>query len=282
MTVNMKLDLAKPSERGLALGLNETAGYLAVAAAAFASGLIADEYGLRPKPFYLGIAFAAAALALSVLLIRDTTPPVAPDPAYANRPGLATAFADATWRRKELFGLSQAGFVNNLNDALAWGIFPLFFAARGLSLDRIGILAAAYPLAWGGLQVAGGWLSDVAGRKRLAVAGMLIQALSIALVAVFDSFAGWIATVALLGLGTAMAYPTLLAAVGDAVPPPERATTLGVYRFWRDGGAAAGALGAGAIADLFDLEAAILAVAALTAASAVVAAFTLRSGTSSS
>ena len=281
MTVNMKIDLAGPKRRGLALGVNEAAGYVAVGAAAFLSGVIAERYGLRPEPFYLGIGFAAAGLALSVLFVRDTSSHVRLESAGhevdAAPQSLRRSFAEMTWRRPHLFGISQAGFVNNLNDGLAWGILPLFFLSRGLSLERIALLAAVYPLVWGVLQLGTGWASDLLDRRPIIVAGMLLQAAAIAMVALSDSFGGWLGAVVLLGVGTALVYPTLLAAVGDAVHPVERATSLGVYRFWRDSGAVAGALAAGALADLFGFHAAIYAVAGVTAASGIVAAWTLRS-----
>lgn len=282
MTMNMKVDLVGPRNRGLALGLNEAAGYLAVAAAAFSTGLIAEHYGLRPEPFYLGIAFAALGLALSVLFVRDTGRHVAVE--TAGRPGgeapvsLLRAFADTSWRRRPLFGVSQAGLVNNLNDGLAWGIFPLFFASRGLGLNRIALLAALYPLMWGLLQLVTGWASDQIGRKPVIVAGMLLQGAALSLVGASETFGAWAAAVLLLGVGTALVYPTLLAAIGDAVRPEERATSLGVYRFWRDGGAVVGALGAGALADIFGFSAAIQVVAALTVASGILTMMTLSGG----
>lgn len=278
MTVNMKLDLAGERQRGLALGLNESAGYLSVAAAAYATGFLAEAYGLRPEPFYLGAGLVACGLALSVLAVRDTSP-LARAVAGGERvplPSLRRSLAEASWQRRELFGASQAGFVNNLNDALAWGIFPLFFLAQGLDVQRIGALAAAYPLTWAVLQAATGWLSDLTGRKPLVVAGMLTQGVAIAVVAGVDNFAAWLAAVALLGVGTAMVYPTLQASVSDSVLPRMRATALGAYRFWRDLGAIAGALAAGILADLFSFEAAIVFVALLTAASGLVAGLTMR------
>ena len=275
MTVNMKMDLAGPRRRGLALGLNEAAGYLAVAAAAYLSGVIAEAHGLRPEPFYMGIGFAACGLALSVLLVRDTGAFVGAEAGLqdASAPplSLADSFAEATWRDRSLFGISQAGFVNNLNDALAWGIFPLFFASRGLSIERIGVLAAAYPLVWGCLQLLTGWLSDGAGRKPLIVGGMLLQGAAVSLVGLAGGFTGWFVAVLLLGTGTAMVYPTLLAAMSDGVHPEQRATAVGVYRFWRDGGAVAGALMAGAVADTYGFQAAIQAVALVTLISGVIA-----------
>ncbi len=281
MTVNMKLDLAGPAKRGLAVGLNEAAGYLSVAAAAFASGAIANQYGLRPEPFYLGIAFVALGLALSVLFVRDTSEFVrlqARGPRADEASSLAHTFAETSWRRRELFGISQAGFVNNLNDALAWGIFPLLFVSRGLSLDRVAVLSAVYPLAWGFLQMGTGWASDLAGRKPLVVGGMTLQAGGIVMVGIVHDYAGWLAAASALGAGTAMVYPALIAAIGDEVHPERRADAVGVYRFWRDSGAVAGALAAGAIADVFTLEGAVYAVAGVTLMSGVLAAGTMSEG----
>lgn len=280
MTVNMKVDLVGPQRRGLALGLNEAAGYLSVAAAAFAAGVIAESQGVRPEPFYLGIAFAALGLALSVLLVRDTSDFVRAEAsalAEGERPSLRRSLAEATWRRPYLVGASQAGLVNNLNDGLAWGIFPLYFVSRGLDLDRVAFLAALYPLVWGAAQVGTGWASDITGRRPMIVGGMLAQGIAISLVGIGDSFAAWAGAVLILGLGTAMVYPTLLAALGDVVHPAERATTMGVYRFWRDAGAMAGALLGGALADMFGFGPAIQVVALLTMASGVFAAFAMRS-----
>ncbi|HXK33463.1 MAG TPA: MFS transporter [Dehalococcoidia bacterium] len=293
MTVNMKVDLVGPRQRGLALGINEAAGYLAVGAGAFLAGVVASAYGLRPEPWYLGIAFAAIGLALSVLLVRDTTPYVRIESAGEGRglnagaahaagdgrgteASLRRSFARGTWGDRHLVGASQAGFVNNLNDGLAWGILPLYFAGQGLSLTRVSALAALYPLIWGALQLATGWASDLIGRKPMIVAGMLVQAGAIAAIALADTFAAWAAAVALLGAGTAMVYPALLAATSDATAAGERATALGVYRFWRDAGAIVGALAAGALSDLLGFEPAIAIVAAITAASGYIAFVTLR------
>ena len=281
MTVNMKMDLVGPRWRGVALGFNEAAGYLSLAAVAFLTGIIAEAYGLRPEPFYLGIGIAATALAFSVLLVRDTAPYLALENASRAETtsvpsSLRRSFTDATWRKPYLFGITQAGLVKNLNDGVAWGIFPLYFASQGLELNRIAILVAVYPLVWGTLQLATGWGSDVLGRKPLIVSGMVLQGVAISLTAAFDSFPVWIVSMAMLGFGTALVYPTLLAAIGDAVPAIERATALGVYRFWRDSGFISGALLAGAFADLFGFDVAIQIVAALTVASGVVAQFTVR------
>jgi MFS family permease len=280
MTVNMKIDLVGPRQRGLALGFNEAAGYVAVAGAAYLSGVIAEQYGLRPEPFYLGIAFAAAGLALSTLLVRDTHDFVALEATQHEvtaRQPLRTTFAEATWRRPQLWGVSQAGFVNNLNDGLIWGIFPLFFASHGLGVERIAVLASVYPLMWSALILVTGWLSDHAGRKPLIVGGMLLQGLAIWMATTGETFGLWFVSVALAGVGTAMVYPTLMAAIGDAVHPQERSSALGVYRFWRDAGAIAGALIGGTLADLLGFSAAIQIVAALTLFSGLVAAFALPS-----
>jgi MFS family permease len=279
MTVNMKIDLVGPKHRGLALGLNESAGYLAVAALAFATGIIADNYGLRPEPFYLGIAIASAGLALSVLFVKDTTQFVTLEAGgHSERIEslpLSRIFAEATWRTPRLWGASQAGFVNNLNDGLIWGIFPLFFEGEGLGLGRIAILTAAYPLLWGGLQTLTGWLSDSTGRKPLIVSGMLLQGGAIWLVTTASSFTLWCVAVSLVGVGTAMVYPTLLAWISDGVHPQQRSSVLGVYRFWRDAGAIAGALLGGFLADLLGFSIAIQAVALLTVASGILAGLTL-------
>jgi MFS family permease len=278
MTVNMKIDLVGPRQRGLALGLNEAAGYLAVAAAAYASGLIAEQYGMRPEPFYLGIVFAAVGLALSTLFVRDTHDFVALEAAQhavEPRQPLRTTFAEATWRRPQLWGVSQAGFVNNLNDGLIWGIFPLFFASHGLGVERIAVLASVYPLMWGALQLVTGWLSDHTGRKPLIVGGMLLQGAAIWMATAGETFGLWFSSVALVGVGTAMVYPTLMAAIGDAVHPQERSSALGVYRFWRDAGAIAGALIGGSLADMLGFSAAIQIVAGLTLFSGALAAFAL-------
>ncbi len=283
-TVIMKIDLVGPARRGLAMGLNEAAGYGAVAATALATGYLAAEYGLRPEPFYLGIAFAALGLGLSTLAVHETrgharleagTHHQRSDGRHDQLRGDLTSrevFAQTSLREPALSSASQAGLVNNLNDGLAWGLFPIHFAAAGLSVTRIGVLAALYPAMWGlGQLVTGAW-SDRVGRKPLIVTGMLTQAVALAAVAAVDSFAAWAAAAVLLGAGTALVYPTLLAAVGDVAHPAWRARAVGVYRLWRDGGFAVGALLSGVLADTFGVRAAVWAVAALTAASGVVVA----------
>jgi MFS family permease len=280
-TVIMKIDLVGPASRGLAMGFNEASGYLALAATAVATGAIAAHAGLRPAPFLLGAAYVAVGLGLSVLAVRETRQYARaeaarhPVPANPDHRGELTT-AQVAWitsiRDKALSAACQAGMVNNLNDALAWGIFPLLFAAHGLPVAQIGVLAALYPAVWGFGQLLTGWWSDRAGRKHLITAGMLIQAAAIALVATGTTFGLWAAAQILLGAGTALVYPTLLAAVGDVAHPAWRARAVGVYRLWRDGGFAIGALLAGAIASTWGLTAAIWAVAALTAASGLLTA----------
>jgi MFS family permease len=274
-TVIMKIDLVGPHRRGLAMGLNEASGYLALAVTAMATGAIAAHAGLRPEPFLLGIAYAALGLALSSLAVRETREHARTEATH-HAPGPDLSTSQIAWRTSvaepALSAASQAGMVNNLNDALAWGIFPLLFAAHGLSLAQIGVLAALYPAVWGAGQLVTGWYSDRVGRKHLITAGMLTQAAAIALVATGSTFTPWALAQILLGAGTALVYPTLLAVIGDVAHPAWRARAVGVYRLWRDGGFAIGALLAGALADAYGLTTAIWAVAALTAASGLVVA----------
>ncbi|MDP9369322.1 MAG: MFS transporter [Chloroflexota bacterium] len=278
-TVIMKIDLVGPAKRGLAMGLNEAAGYLSVAGAALASGYVASSYGLRPEPFYLGVVFAVAGLLLSVFTVHDSHGHArreaalhSGDSARPAGPSFGEVFALATWRDRRLFATSQAGLINNLNDGMAWGLFPLFFAAGGLGLDQIAVLAAIYPGVWGVTQLLTGSLSDQLGRKGLIAAGMWVQAAGIFLILLWEGFRPWALGAVLLGLGTAMVYPTLLAAIGDIAHPEWRASAVGVYRLWRDSGYAIGALLAGAIADLLGLQWAIGAVGVLTLASGAVVA----------
>jgi MFS family permease len=299
-TVIMKIDLVGPRQRGLAMGLNEFAGYFAVAASALATGWIAAHHGLRPEPFYLGVAYVVAGLGLSLLAVRETRQFAehehrlagVAEPGAAQAPGRA-AGGDAmptqrevlrrvSWSDRNLSSVSQAGLVNNLNDGMAWGLFPLVFAAAGASLLQVGWLAALYPAVWGLAQIGTGAWSDRIGRKPLIVGGMALQALGIAVTAlagaqrvadagaqVLGAFAGG---AVLLGLGTAMVYPALLAAIGDVAAPTWRASAVGIYRGWRDLGYVVGALLAGFTADAFGLLAAVWLVAALTLGSGIVAA----------
>lgn len=280
MTVIMKVDLVGPGSRGLAVGLNEFAGYLAVGVTAFFTGYLASEHGLRPTPMYLGVGYAIAGALLSILLVRDTRAHVRVEiggapPASAGT-GFWEVFALTSFRDRNLFAASQAGLVNNLNDGMSWGIFPLFFAAFGLGVERIGILKAVYPATWGILQIATGPLGDRWGRKGLIVAGMWVQAAALFLTALTRDFHYWLIGSLLLGLGTAMVYPSLIAAVSDASHPSWRARSLSVYRFWRDLGYAIGALSAGLIADLFGMSWAIGAIAALTFISGLMVALVMR------
>ncbi len=283
-TVIMKIDLVGPKARGLAMGLNEFAGYLAVALSALATGYVAEAYGLRPEPFYLGIAFVALGLGLTLLFVRETAHHATleaeehardhvQDDADPELAGLLTTrqiFAMASWKHPALFSASQAGLVTNFNDGLAWGLFPLLFAAGGLTMGQIGILTFIYPAAWGVLQLWTGGLSDRWGRKPLIAGGMVVQATALFMVAGMSSFWPWFAASALLGAGTAMAYPTLLAAVADVAHPTWRGSAVGVYRLWRDSGYAFGAIFAGVLADRLGIAPATAAVGVLVFLSTLV------------
>lgn len=276
-TVIMKIDLVGPKKRGLAMGLNEFSGYLAVAGSALATSWVAAHYGLRPQPFYLGVGYVIVGLALSVLLVRETRQYVSHESkinSNVNAPPLSqkAIFMRTSLTDKSLSSVSQAGLVNNLNDGMAWGLFPLFFSAAGMTLERVGMLAALYPAVWGIAQLFTGALSDRIGRKWLIASGMWVQAAGIAITAATSTFVGFATGAVLLGLGTAMVYPTLLAAIGDVAHPSWRASAVGVYRLWRDLGYAVGALLSGLVADAFGLETAIWCVAVLTLASGMIAA----------
>jgi MFS family permease len=280
MTVNMKIDLVGPARRGLATGLNEAAGYTAVGVTALLTGYLATAYGLRPAPELVGVVFAVVGLALA-LVVRDTAGHVALELAQHPKPspvgddtGLAAIFVRTSWRNRSLRGASQAGFVNNLNDGLTWGVFPLLFTDHGLGLAAVGLIKGLYPILWGIGQIPTGHLADRFGRRPLIVAGMLVQAVGFVLaLALLDQplLAGILSAVA-LGIGTAMVYPALIAAVSDHAHPTWRASALGTYRFWRDMGYAAGALVAGIIAEAFGLNATVIAAAVLTAGSGLLAA----------
>ncbi|MCL5965637.1 MAG: MFS transporter, partial [Deltaproteobacteria bacterium] len=266
-TVIMKIDLVGPQRRGLAMGLNEFSGYLAVSLAALATGYIAAAYGLRPAPFYLGVGFVVLGLTLSLFFVRETHGHARHEAArhgsVAEVP-FKDIFARTSYRDPNLFSCSQAGMVNNLNDGMAWGLFPLFFATAHLSVERIAVLAATYPGVWGVCQLFTGALSDRVGRKWMIAGGMWIQAGGIGLIAATASFSSWMTGAVLLGVGTAMVYPTLLAAIGDVAHPSWRASAVGVYRLWRDAGYAFGALLSGIIADTLGVVWAIAAVGGLT------------------
>lgn len=280
MTVNMKIDLVGPKRRGLATGLNEAAGYAAVGTTAILTGYLATSYGLRPAPELIGVVFVVAGLGLS-LRVRDTAAHVAlelsqhPTPEPTERTGFWATFTRTSWRERNLRGASQAGLVNNLNDGLTWGVFPLLFTEHGLGLAAVGLIKGLYPLLWGLGQIPTGHLADRIGRKPLIVTGMLVQAvgfiLALALLA-WPLLAG-ITSAVFLGIGTALVYPALIASISDHAHPTWRANALGTYRFWRDIGYAAGALIAGIIADVLNLNATIIAAAVLTALSGLLAAY---------
>jgi MFS family permease len=282
MTVVMKIDLVGPKRRGFAMGLNEFAGYLAVGVAAYLSGAIAASYGLRPWPFALGVASVAVALVLSVFFVREThgharfEAAQAMSPAARAAPSFWALFARVSWKDRTLSSISQAGLVNNLNDGLVWGLLPLYFAAAGVPIDRIAILAAVYPATWGLCQLVTGALSDRVGRKWMIAGGMWTQAGAIALFLTPADFAVWFGAAVLLGVGTAMVYPTLLAAIGDVVDPLVRASSVGVYRLWRDSGYAFGALLSGVVAHALGAQAAIAVVSSLTLASGAIVAVRMR------
>jgi MFS family permease len=274
MTVIMKIDLVGPARRGLAMGLNECAGYVALALAAYATAWIASRFGLRPAPFYLGVAFVVGGLLLSIFVHETRGHAVLESERH--HPIRKASTEDVFWRTtvsdRNLSSVTQAGLVNNLNDGMAWGLFPLLFAAMGLDLAAIGLLVAIYPATWGIGQLVTGALSDHIGRKWLIVGGMWTQALGIAVITLSGTFGGFAAGAVLLGIGTAMVYPTFLAVIGDVAQPDWRATAVGVYRLWRDAGYVVGALVAGAAADVFSLPVAMQLVAVLTFLSGVVVA----------
>ena len=279
-TVIMKIDLVGPTRRGLAMGLNEAAGYGAVAVTALATGWLAADYGLRPAPFLLGAAAIALGLGLSGLAVKETRGHARLEAAQhvptdgSLHAGLSTreVVVLTSFRERALSAASQAGLVNNLNDGLAWGLFPLLFVSHGLSVGQVGVLAALYPAVWGVGQLVTGALSDRIGRKWLIATGMWVQAAALGIVAIGTTFGTWAAAAMLLGAGTAMVYPTLLAVIGDVAHPAWRARAVGVYRLWRDGGFAVGALLAGVVADAYGMLTAIWVVATLTGVSGVVVA----------
>jgi len=282
MTVIMKVDLVGPKRRGLALGLNEFAGYFAVGVTSWATGYIAAHYALRPQPFYLGIGIALTGLLLSLLFVRETRghahleAATAAGPSGGTAPSLGQIFYATSLGNASLFAVCQAGLANNLNDGMSWGLYPLFFAAYGLGVQQIGVVKAVYPAVWGILQIVTGPLSDRLGRKGLIAGGMIVQTGGIWLTVLVPAYPAWLLGAGLQGLGTAMVYPTLLAAITDYAHPAWRASSLGVYRFWRDLGYAVGALLSGAVADLVGLGAAIHLVAGLTLLSGLIVAWVMK------
>lgn len=275
-TVIMKIDLVGPKQRGLAMGLNEFAGYLALASSALLTGYLASRYGLRPVPFYMGIAYVVFGLLLSVALVRETKGHAVEEARGVEASVPKDIFLRTTLTDRNLSSITQAGLVNNLNDGMAWGLFPILFALHGLPLERIGWLAAIYPGVWGVCQIYTGHLSDRVGRKWLIATGMWVQALGIGLTALSSAFLGFVAGAVLFGVGTAMVYPTLLAGISDVAHPTWRARSVGVYRFWRDLGYAIGALVAGVTADLFGVVPAVWTVAGITFLSGVIVSLRMR------
>ena len=296
-TVIMKIDLVGPARRGLAMGINEAAGYGAVSLAAIAAGYLAATYALRPQPFLLGVGFALAGLVLSIFFVREShgyarheakllarqsrhvqdSPEQATDQSTGRPtlPSFKEIFLLTSWKNRTLFSVSQAGLVNNLNDGLAWGLLPIFFAAGGLGIAQIGLLAGIYPGVWGTAQLFTGALSDHLGRKGMIMSGMMLQGAALILVSLLHGFAWWAVAMVLLGLGTALVYPTLLAAISDVAHPEWRASAVGVYRLWRDSGYAIGALLAGVLAELFGVPWAIVVIGGLTFLSGVVVKFVM-------
>ncbi len=281
MTVNMKIDLVGPKKRGLAMGLNEAAGYGAVGLTALLTGYLAAHYGLRPEPFYIGIAYAAVGLLLSIFVISDTRKHAQLEAAQikktasgevAHKPNLLWVFKETSIKNKNLFSISQAGLINNLNDGMSWGVFPLLFMSMGVGLEGVGWIKAIYPVVWGVGQIITGPMADKIGRKPLIVWGMFIQVLGHVVIGleIFAPLASGMAGSILLGAGTAMVYPALLAAVSDSAHPSWRASSLGVYRFWRDIGYAVGALMAGIVANSFGLMWAVHIAGLITLLSGVV------------
>lgn len=287
MTVNMKIDLVGKEKRGLALGLNEFAGYLSVAVVGFLTGYLASIYGLKPYPFYIGIGFAIIGTLLSAIIVRDTKQFMLlemqshkkQDGESTNNDGRLTfkqVFAQTSWKNRTLLSVSQAGLVNNLVFGVSWGLFTLYFASFNLNVNDIGFLKALHPAVWGVLQLGTGSLSDKIGRKVMIYTGMIVQGVGIWVVLFSGSTYGWIAGMSLLGVGTALVYPTLLAAISDVAHPNWRATSLGVYRFWRDLGFVFGAIGIGFVADLFGAGLAIHSVAWIALASGIFVFFVMR------
>jgi MFS family permease len=275
-TVVMKIDLVGEKQRGFAMGLNEFAGYLAVAIVAFLTGYIASEYGLRPYPFVLGIVLVVLGLLGSIFLIKDTRKHVATENSYSEIPLLKKNFWETTWKHPNLGSVTQAGLVNNLNDGMAWGIFPILLASKGFSLEAIGIVTAIYPAVWGFGQLFTGKMADIYNKKHLLFLGMFLQSIALGLFLFAGSLTHYIILSAILGWGTAMVYPTFLATVAENTHPHDRANSVGIFRLWRDMGYAIGAILTGLIADALGLEASIMSIAFLTLASAMVIAIRMR------
>ena len=281
-TVVMKIDLVGEKDRGFAMGLNEFAGYIALAAIAFLTGMIASNYGLRPYPFYIGIALAIAGLAMSWLLIKDTHHHVKLESVSSTIPLLQNIFWDTTWKHKNLGSITQAGLVNNLNDGMVWGLFPLLLVSKGFDLHETGIIVATYPAVWGLGQLYTGKLADKYCKKKLLFMGMFMQGIALLGMVWANSFFWFVVLSSLLGIGTAIVYPTFLAAISDYTHPDQRPKSIGIFRLWRDLGYAIGAILTGLIADSFGLIAPILAIGLLTVASSLIVRFRMSCAPNSS
>lgn len=269
-TVVMKIDLVGEKQRGFAMGLNEFAGYLALALVAFLTGYIAAEYGLRPYPFYLGIALTILGLTGSIFLVKDTRKHVEAETSLSEVPKLRKPFWDTTWIHPNLGAVTQAGLINNLNDGMAWGVFPILLSSKGFNLEQVGIVTAVYPAVWGLGQLFTGRMADIFPKKRLLFIGMLLQGITLGLFLLADNMAHYVILSAFLGWGTAMVYPTFLATVAENTHPQDRAQSIGIFRLWRDMGYAIGAILTGLIADWLGIDWSIFAIAGLTVGSAVV------------
>ena len=275
-TVVMKIDLVGEKQRGFAMGLNEFAGYIAVALVAFLTGWIASEYGIRPYPFYVGIGLVFLGLVGSMFFIKDTKHHVAKETVTNTIPRLKNIFWDTTWKNKNLGSVTQAGLINNLNDGMAWGIFPILLATKGFTIGEIGIVTAIYPAVWGIGQLFTGKMADTFCKKDMLYAGMLIQALALIILVWANTMLHYVILSSLLGWGTAMVYPTFLATVAENTNPQDRAKSIGIFRLWRDLGYAIGAILTGIIADLISINAAIIFIGLLTLASALIIRYRMR------
>lgn len=269
-TVMMKIDLVGERQRGLAMGLNEFAGYLSVAAVAFLTGWVASQYGLRPYPFYIGVLLSVGGLLMSWLFVKDTRHHVAAETVSSPVPRLHNIFRQTTWGHPNLGSVTQAGLVNNLNDGMVWGLLPLLLSAKGFEVGQIGVVTAVYPATWGIGQLLTGKMADLFCKKTLLYSGMLAQGLALLALPLANAFPHYVTLSALLGAGTALVYPTFLATVAENTHPADRAGSLGIFRFWRDLGYAIGAVVSGIIADYLGLNAAVIAIGLLTVISAVI------------
>lgn len=275
-TVMMKIDLVGEKNRGLAMGLNEFAGYIALAAVAFSTGYIAHEYGLRPYPFYLGIGLAVIGLGMTVLFVKDTHKFVRLESSMSTVPKLKNIFWETTWKHHNLGSVTQAGLVNNLNDGMVWGLFPILLAAKGFDLGEMGIIVATYPAVWGLAQLFTGSLADVFCKRHLLFAGMMLQGIALIFMVWANSFFLFIFLSSVLGIGTATVYPTFLAAISDFTHPEQRPKSIGIFRLWRDLGYALGAILTGLVADKYGLPVAVFTIGSITVASALIVWYRMR------